>query len=72
MAVLIDDGNRKIFSGPEGQILSLLFALFVRHNLTKSCLSDLITLLTTLVPDCVPKSIYLFQKKLKILDLEKN
>jgi hypothetical protein len=60
------DGNEEI--GPssadvtKGSVLSLVFALFVRHRLTKGCLGDLLQLLNIIVPNCVPKTNYFFEK----------
>ena len=73
MRNLLEDGNTKIFPGldlSKGELLAMLFSLSVRHNLSKACLSDLLTLMTTIVPDCVPKTLYLLMKKLNLLDLE--
>jgi hypothetical protein len=46
----------------KGQLLSLIMAFFLRHNLTKSSLSDLLQLLSLLVPSVLSKSRYLFEK----------
>jgi hypothetical protein len=46
----------------KGQALCLVFAFFLRHNLTKTALQDLLALLNILSPNCVPGSKYLFEK----------
>ncbi len=56
----------------KGTLLSLIFALFIRHNLTKTCLGDLLKLVVTMIPDCVPKSLYLFHKRLNIPKFDDN
>ena len=45
-----------------GQVLSLLLAFFLRHNLSKTALSELLTLLNVLVPNCVPRSNYFIKE----------
>lgn len=37
-------------------------ALILHHSLTKACMSDIIQLLNYLVPECLPRSKYLFSK----------
>ena len=60
------DGNEEI--GPsskdvtKGAVLSLLFALFLKHRLTKGCFGDLLHLLNIIVPKCVPKTNYFFDQ----------
>ena len=42
----------------KGQTLSLTLAFYLRHNLTKTALHDLLCLLNNVVPHCVPTSKY--------------
>ncbi len=58
------DGNEEIDPKDvtNGSVLSLVFALFVRHRLNKDCLGDLLQLLNIIVPNCVPKTNYCFEK----------
>ena len=55
----IDPSNNDI---TKGAILSLFFALFIRYRLTKGCLGDLLHLLNLIVPNCVSRTNYFFDK----------
>ncbi len=46
----------------KGAVLYLIFALLVKHRLSKGCLGDLFELLNIVVPSCVPKTTYFFDK----------
>lgn len=53
----------------KGQLLSLIMTFFLRHNLTKSSLSDLLKILRLLVPSVLTISRHLFDK---IFDMKSN
>lgn len=46
----------------KGQLLGLLLALIFRHGISGAGLSDTLKLMNTMVPGCVPKSKYFFDK----------
>lgn len=46
----------------KGQTLSLTLAFYLRHNLTKTALHDLLCLLNNVVPHCVPTSKYFVER----------
>ena len=46
-----------------GILLALVFAYFIRHHLTKAAKADFLFLLNLVVPGCVPKTMYYFDKK---------
>ena len=40
----------------------MVFGIIVRHNLNKTVMRDLLSLLNVIAPDCVPKNVYFFTK----------
>jgi hypothetical protein len=46
----------------KGELLSLILAFYIRYKLSKSCLDSLLHLLNLMVPGCVPKNNYFFDK----------
>ena len=46
----------------KGQALSLIFAFYLQHNISKTALEDLLILVNTISPNCVPGSKFLFEK----------
>lgn len=49
----------------KGQLFTLVFAFLLRHCCTEVAAADLILLLNTLVPGCMPHNMYFFKKLLK-------
>jgi hypothetical protein len=47
----------------KSQLLALVFAFILRHHLSKTCLQDLLSVLCSLIPNCIPKSKYSFYKE---------
>lgn len=45
----------------KGSVITLVFALFINHGLTKECLKDLLKLVNIIVPNSVPRSKYFFE-----------
>src|SRR5437870_2057417 len=45
-----------------GQLFVLFFGLTVRHNLNKFVIRDLLTLLNIVIPGCIQKNIYFWDK----------
>ena len=61
----IPDGNLPAHANTtvtRGQLFTLVYAYMTRHALTKAAVSDLITLLNTLMPGCLPDNLYYFTK----------
>lgn len=61
-----DEGNEPVFLGltmTKSQLLALVFAFILRHHLSKTCLQDLLSILCSLIPNCIPKSKYSFYKE---------
>ena len=51
-----------------GQLFALTFAFILKHRLTKRAMSDLIDLMNTVLPSCLPPNIYHFNKILDVDD----
>jgi len=47
-----------------GQLFALTVAFMTRHSLTTAAIADLILLLNTILPSCLPENIYFFNKVL--------
>jgi hypothetical protein len=52
----------------KGQLLTLVFAFILRHCCTEAAVSDLLLLLNSIIPGCVPHSRYYFRKFLSKID----
>jgi len=61
----VPNGERLLFDGAtvnRGHALTLAIAFAIRHQLTNAARQDLLTLLNTLLPDCVPPTNYFLDK----------
>jgi len=64
----VPDGNRTVSSAssiPRGQLFTLVYAYVIRHSLTRSAATDLMSLLNSLLPGCLPETMYYFSQILE-------
>jgi hypothetical protein len=67
----IPNGDQPVFEGSrmsKGQLLTVVFAFILRHCCTETAVCDLLLLLNSLIPGCVPRTLYYFRKFLSKLD----
>lgn len=67
----IPNGDQPVYEGfcmSKGQLLTLVFAFILRHCCTEAAVSDLLLLLNSLIPGCVPRTLYYFRKFLSKVD----
>ena len=61
----VPNGDEPVYIGcslTKGQLVTLLFALFLRHCCSLAAMSDIIAIFNALVPGCVPHNIYFWRK----------
>lgn len=69
----VPDGDKPVHEGShmtKGQLLTVALAFILRHCCMESAVSDLLLLLNTLIPGCVPRTMYYFRKLLSKVDTD--
>jgi len=64
----VPDGASPVYAGSsitKGQLFTLVFAFLLRHCCTEVAAADLLLLLNTVIPGCMPHNLYFFKKLLQ-------